>query len=325
MTRQLSTAEVARLVGLPEPRIRELVRRGLCRPGRRGRAYAFTFQDVVVLRAARSLQEARVPARRVRRALESLARELPPGRSLSGVRIYADGRQVAVCDGGAAWVPETGQTLFTFEVDGLARQVAALRRAPAGPDPQARARALFEEALDLDGVDDAAAARAYRRALELDPELADAWVNLGRLLQEAGEPAARPSARARRCAAAPTTRSSTSTWPSPSRTRPGRSPRPATTSAPSPSTRTSPTPTSTWPVCTRSWGASGTPCDTTARTASSARTERSRGGRDRLGEGTGRGPASRTGRRARPRAPFSAGPPPGRSRRRSRPPGCGGP
>lgn len=188
MTRQLSTAEVARLVGLPEPRIRELVRRGLCRPGRRGRAYAFTFQDVVVLRAARSLQEARVPARRVRRALESLARELPPGRSLSGVRIYADGRQVAVCDGGAAWVPETGQTLFTFEVDGLARQVAALRRAPAGPDPQARARALFEEALDLDGVDDAAAARAYRRALELDPELADAWVNLGRLLQEAGEP-----------------------------------------------------------------------------------------------------------------------------------------
>ena len=91
MMRLLSTAEVARILDLPGPRIRELVRGGLCRPARRGRAYAFSFQDVVVLRAAKGLLESRVPAARVRRALEQLSEQLPPDRPLSGVRVFADG------------------------------------------------------------------------------------------------------------------------------------------------------------------------------------------------------------------------------------------
>jgi tetratricopeptide (TPR) repeat protein len=185
--RHLSLGEAARLVGLREPQVRALVRSGLCRPARRGRRYAFTFQDLVVLRAARGLLEQRVPAARVRRALAALARALPPDRPLSGVRIRADGRHVAVLDGDGAWQPETGQTLLAFDVDPLAEQVASLPRGGAGPDDARRsARRAFEEALDHDGVDDAAARRAYERALALDPELVDAWVNLGRLLHEAG-------------------------------------------------------------------------------------------------------------------------------------------
>ena len=64
----LSTAEVARILGLAPARIRELVRSGLCRPARRGRGFCFGFQDVVVLRAAHELMERSVPAARVRRA-----------------------------------------------------------------------------------------------------------------------------------------------------------------------------------------------------------------------------------------------------------------
>jgi DNA end-binding protein Ku len=186
--RQLALTEAARLVGLREAQVRALVRSGLCRPARRGRRYAFTFQDLVVLRAARGLLERGVPAARVRRALAALARDLPADRPLSGVRIRADGRDVAVLDGGSAWQPETGQTLLAFDVDPLAEEVAALPRAApqAGGDARVAARRAFEEALDQDGVDDDAARRAYRRALALDPELADAWVNLGRLLHEAG-------------------------------------------------------------------------------------------------------------------------------------------
>ena len=191
MARNLSTSEVARILGMKESSIREIVRTGLCRPARRGRRYAYSFQDLVVLRAARGLLEARVPAARVRRALAALARELPEGRPLSGVRIVADGREVAVHDAGGAWQPGTGQTCLAFEVDGLARQAEAVRaeRRPEarGPDAAARAQLAFERGIDLEDEDPKRAADAYREALALDPGLADALVNLGRLVHEGGE------------------------------------------------------------------------------------------------------------------------------------------
>src|SRR5215470_19556278 len=105
MDRPLSTAEVTRLLGLDERRVREWVRSGLCRPARHGRRYAFSFQDLVVLRAAKGLLDANVPAARIRRAIGALARELPAGSSLAGLRIFADGRDVAVGAAGARWQP----------------------------------------------------------------------------------------------------------------------------------------------------------------------------------------------------------------------------
>jgi excisionase family DNA binding protein len=196
MHRPLSTAEVSRLLGLDERRIREWVRSGLLRPKKSGRGYAFSFQDLVVLRAAKALLDADVPAARIRRAIVALARELPEGRPLSGLRIYADGRDVAVRADGAGWQPATGQTLLDFEVDRLAELVEQQAKAPAAAaegDLAARAREAFEAGLGLEERDPAAAADAYRRALALDPELADACVNLGRLAHESGD--AREAAR----------------------------------------------------------------------------------------------------------------------------------
>jgi tetratricopeptide (TPR) repeat protein len=188
----LSSAEVSRLLGLREARVRDLVRAGLCRPARRGRRYAFSFQDLVVLRAAKELIERHVPAARVRRALARLTAELPEGRPLSGLRIFADGREVAVRDGGAAWQPATGQIVLDFAVDELAREAALMARDPGlpsrvGTDAPAQARAAFEGALELEDVDPEAARDAYRRALALDPTLVDARVNLGRIVHEAGD------------------------------------------------------------------------------------------------------------------------------------------
>ncbi len=197
MRQMLSTAEAARVLGLREAQVREWVRSGLCRPARQGRRYAFSFQDLVVLRAARELREHGVPAARVRRALATLAGALGEDRPLSGVRIRADGRNVVVHEGGTAWHPETGQTLLNFEVDELARRVEDLgdraEEKAAADDPAREAREAFQLALELEDHDPAAACEAYARALDHDPDLVDAYVNLGRLAHDAGD--ARQAAR----------------------------------------------------------------------------------------------------------------------------------
>ena len=189
MPRSLSTSEAARILGMDESRLRRLVRLGLGTPARRGRRYAFSFQDLVILRTADELIRRSVPSARVARALAALAEALPPERPLSGLRIHADGREVAVREGPHRWNPETGQTLFDFELDELAEQVEKVPERPltAGEAPaEVEALRFFEQALALEDADPVAACTAYARALELDPELADAYVNLGCLAHEAG-------------------------------------------------------------------------------------------------------------------------------------------
>ena len=205
----LTTADVARVVGVSEARVRQFVRAGWCAPERSGRSFVFRFQDLVVLRAANSLYEAHVPAARVRRALRALARELGDARSLSGLRIAADGRRVVVHHEGAQFEPESGQLVLDFSLDALAKHASKVTRTTIGANARSRTRedhaarnvtaaetatpanrALAEraygEALALEARDPAAAQRAYRRALARDPALVEAAVNLARLLHEAG-------------------------------------------------------------------------------------------------------------------------------------------
>lgn len=197
VSRKLSTQEAARVLGMSESRIRELVRSGLGRPERRGRRYAFSFQDLVVLRTAHDLIQKNVPAARVARSLAMLVEQLPEDRSLSGLRIWADGSRVVVQEGDVCWNPETGQTLLDFEVS---LDVAELERrtesviALAGkqteanaPGDAAQACVEFERALELEDEDPMAACTCYARAIELDPSLVDAYVNLGRIAHEAGQ------------------------------------------------------------------------------------------------------------------------------------------
>ncbi len=183
MTRTRSTAEVARILGVSEDRVRELARSGLARPAGRGHRYAFRFRDLVALRAARDLVDAGVPAARVKRALASLVAELAGERPLSGLRIFADAGRVAVDDGSGAWQPETGQTLLDLELDALAREAEALRPDAADPGD------AFARALELEDADPKAARAAYAEVLAEDPGNVDACVNLGRLAHEAGDAA----------------------------------------------------------------------------------------------------------------------------------------
>lgn len=184
------TAEVSRLLGMTPRQVRRLATSGVLHPARGPRrTYRFSFQDLVLLRAAKALAEKAVPRRRLHRALRSLSRQLPRDRPLSELRITAEGDQVVVRDGHAAWVPESGQLTLDFLVADLATDVASLARQHArrrGHDDPSDADGWFELAIELESAAPVEAEAAYRSALRLNPDLPEALINLGRMLQAQG-------------------------------------------------------------------------------------------------------------------------------------------
>lgn len=189
-----TTRDVAKLLGLSEPQVRSQARVGYLAPDRGPRnAYRFSFQDLVLLRAAKALSEARIAPRRIRRALRTLVRQLPAGRSLSGLRISSEGNRIVVRDGDEAWHPESGQLLLDFQVAELAARAGPVarrvaRRARRSDEPLT-AEQWYDLGADLETAAPEDAHDAYARAITLEPRHAGARVNLGRLLQEAGKPA----------------------------------------------------------------------------------------------------------------------------------------
>lgn len=188
-----STHEVAKILGLPDSKIRSCARSALLAPARDpGGRLRWSFQDLLLLRTTRGLLDARVPGRRIRRMLASLRRQLPGDRALSSVSIYADGRRIVAWDGAARWQPDSGQFLFNFDAQAVAPRIAAPARpaAPAAAEPASRTAAeWFDLGCELEAASPDEARGAYRQALELDPTLADAHVNLGRLHHHAGDTA----------------------------------------------------------------------------------------------------------------------------------------
>ena len=188
-----SVREVSALLGLRPSQIRTYAEKGFLAPARGPEGeLQFGFHDLVLLRTASELSAAKIPQRKVLRALERLREQLPSGRSLTGVRITADGENVVVRDGGAVWIPESGQSLFDFSVAdleaGTVPPTAPLVHRPAEQDSEAEY--WFEQACELELSSAESAIDAYERALEADPHHADAHVNLGRLLHEQGATAA---------------------------------------------------------------------------------------------------------------------------------------
>jgi tetratricopeptide (TPR) repeat protein len=186
-----STREVAEVLGLPTSKILSWTRSGLLTPERGPKgAYVYSFQDIVLLRAAKELLDSEVPARRVRAALEALREQLPVGRPLSAVHISAIGDRVLVRDEGAVWEPDSGQLRMDFAVAEVAQAAQPIARRALAEDARAAdmsADDWYDTALDLEAVAPESAMAAYIEALALEPGHADAHVNLGRLLHERGD------------------------------------------------------------------------------------------------------------------------------------------
>jgi len=188
--RSYSMRDVQRVLRLSPDTTRNLIKAGFVKPARGARReYRFSFQDLIVLRTARALIDAKVPARRIHRSLESLRRELPESVPLSGLSISAVGDHVVVRDGDSQRQVESGQYLLGLDVsieDGVLRVVEHREPAPAAPAPGAPRGEWFAEALSLEGTDPQAALAAWRHAVDEDAGNTAAWTNLGRLLHEQG-------------------------------------------------------------------------------------------------------------------------------------------
>lgn len=188
-------SSIQSMLGLSRAVVTGLVAAGFVTPSRGPRReYRFSFQDVVLLRTAYSLQAARVPASRIVRALKKLKSSLPDELPLTGLRITAVGSDVAVREGERQWDAESGQLLMDFEVKPAHGQVQVLAEPPAAtattlragpPEPADRstdARAAFELGVSLEAAAPVEAEQAYREAIRLAPDFVDPYLNLGVLL-----------------------------------------------------------------------------------------------------------------------------------------------
>ena len=178
--------EVQRVLRLSRGTIRGLVRKGFVKPARERRAWRFSFKDLVVLRAARDLSAAKVPARRINRSLGELRRSLPDEAPLSGLQISAVGAAVVVREGAQRWQADSRQYLLAFDVEVNGSGLRIVDHCRTGGDTDATAEDWFREGLRLEDEDRQKAIAAYRKATELDRGFAEAWLNWGRLLQSMG-------------------------------------------------------------------------------------------------------------------------------------------
>jgi tetratricopeptide (TPR) repeat protein len=181
-----TTAEVAKILSLPRSRVHTFVRAGFIAPSRdKKKQLQFTFQDLLLLKATRSLLDSRVAPKTIMRMLASLKGQLPAEQHLSRIKIYADGKRIVALDGQARWQPDSGQFVFNFDAQSLARQVKLSRPAAKAAENNLSAEEWFNRALECEATSVKEAQRAYHAALQLDPKMADAHLNLGRLYHDA--------------------------------------------------------------------------------------------------------------------------------------------
>ncbi len=217
-----SLRHVEQSTGLSRAVIDGLVEAGCVTPQRGpGNQRRFSFQDLMLLRTAHDLRQAKVTPKRIVEALGTLRAALPAGAALTGMRVSAMGSRVIVRDREGAREAASGQFVIDFDapprptaepttslpsrpqatVLELAR--ADARRMPSGlrsidsrkaandefeatPAPTSSTSTAYERAVALEATDPAAAEAEYRRALEQDPGHLQAAINLAAMLCDQG-------------------------------------------------------------------------------------------------------------------------------------------
>jgi tetratricopeptide (TPR) repeat protein len=155
----------------------------------------YTFSDLVSLRTLLQLRKEGVPPARIR-SLHAALKEKLGGveRPWSELQVQKRGKQLLVHFEGAPLEPLTGQLLLEYSPKDQAKTVRKLER-PARAEEQDEtdtkvlADRFFRAGLRYEEQKDTLqkAARAYEKAVELDPHAAGAWINLGTVFYNLGK------------------------------------------------------------------------------------------------------------------------------------------
>lgn len=179
---QFTRREVLRILGISEPQLAYWERLRLVHPRARWGERFYRFGDLIALRTVKQLTDRRVPARRLRRAVEALRQQLAEVQTpLTELRILSNGRNIAVEVEGRRLEPLSGQLLLNFDTRELTEKVRVM--------PERTAEEWFALALDseADPATRSQAIEAYQRVVEKRPRWVEPHINLGTLLYEEGE------------------------------------------------------------------------------------------------------------------------------------------
>jgi tetratricopeptide (TPR) repeat protein len=186
---QYGVREVEKLLRLPRSTIRSLVQAGFVSPERGPRrAWLFSFRDLIVLRTAQALANARIPRKRINRSIRDLRRRLPDSMPLSGLSIAAEADRVVVREGAHRWRADSGQYLLSFGGDPATGSLKVMEKAPDLP-PAAEPEAYIDLGVELHERGRLAAAeKTYREGLAKEGAHPMALFNLGVLLEDMHRP-----------------------------------------------------------------------------------------------------------------------------------------
>ncbi len=186
VARTFSRLEVSELFALSVRRLKSWEARGIVAPSASG---AYSFTDLLAVRAARGLADAGFTLARIQKAVEALRRQLPElTQPITDARLVADGSRLVARRDGTSFDPTTGQLTLDFDVRALTDDVVKVLRPKVSQRTQ-EAYGHYLEGLRLD-EDETTRERAeseYRKAIALDPWLATAITNLGNLRLLAGD------------------------------------------------------------------------------------------------------------------------------------------
>ncbi|MFQ5664374.1 MAG: tetratricopeptide repeat protein [Terriglobia bacterium] len=179
---QFTRREVLRIVGVTEKQLAYWERLRLVRPRKSWGKKIYRFSDLISLRTVKRLTERRVPARRLRRAVDALARQLAEVEApLTELRVISTGRHLVVEQAGGRLEPLSGQLLLNFDTRDLRAKVRVM--------PERSVEEWFALGLDCeaDPATHSQAIEAYQRVLEKKPQWVEPNINLGTLLYEQGD------------------------------------------------------------------------------------------------------------------------------------------
>jgi tetratricopeptide (TPR) repeat protein len=143
----------------------------------------YSFQDLVSLRAAAALISGGISLQQVIKSIELIKKKFPEIKSISELKFFSHNQTLMMRYNGLSFDPVNGQLLMSFED----HHVAPATNFKA-PKKERNHLFWFEYGLryDIEGKWQLAV-KAYRKALQLEPMLADCWNNLATIYYRVGK------------------------------------------------------------------------------------------------------------------------------------------